>query len=121
MSERDASRRLIYRHTLLVRVAHWVNVLCLAVLLASGLQIFNAHPALYWGNQSDFENPVLSMTAEPGSDDQPVGVTTIFKQRFETTGSLCRWPMVPPCDCGWSVSSATRWPSTSCGSRRWRP
>jgi thiosulfate reductase cytochrome b subunit len=31
---------------------HWINVLCLFILLGSGLQIFNAHPALYWGADS---------------------------------------------------------------------
>jgi len=51
-------RRLIYRHTALVRITHWINVLCLAVLLMSGLQIFNAHPALYWGEASDFDRPM---------------------------------------------------------------
>jgi Ni,Fe-hydrogenase I cytochrome b subunit len=33
---------LIYRHALIVRITHWVNALCLLVLLMSGLQIFNA-------------------------------------------------------------------------------
>jgi len=41
--------RLIYRHTALVRATHWINVVLLTILLMSGLQIFNAHPALYWG------------------------------------------------------------------------
>ena len=49
--------RMIYRHTLLVRFTHWINAICLAVLLMSGLQIFNAHPALYWGNRSEFDKP----------------------------------------------------------------
>jgi thiosulfate reductase cytochrome b subunit len=42
----------IYRHRLPVRIMHWINVLCLFILLGSGLQIFNAHPALYWGADS---------------------------------------------------------------------
>ena len=33
----------------------------LLVLLMSGLQIFNAHPALYWGDRSDRDRPLLSM------------------------------------------------------------
>jgi thiosulfate reductase cytochrome b subunit len=41
-----------YRHSLAVRILHWVNVVALCVLLMSGLQIFNAHPALYWGKSS---------------------------------------------------------------------
>jgi cytochrome b subunit of formate dehydrogenase len=36
--------RVIYRHSLVVRVTHWINALCFALLLMSGLQIFNAHP-----------------------------------------------------------------------------
>ncbi len=43
---------LYYRHTLPVRMMHWINVLALAILLASGLNIFGAHPALYWGKSS---------------------------------------------------------------------
>jgi Ni,Fe-hydrogenase I cytochrome b subunit len=37
-----------------VRITHWVNALVLLVLLMSGLQIFNAYPALYLGQKSDF-------------------------------------------------------------------
>ena len=43
-------REVIYRHGIVVRVTHWINVLCATLLLLSGLQIFNYHPALYWGN-----------------------------------------------------------------------
>ena len=43
---------LYYRHTLAVRIMHWINVIALTVLLMSGLNIFSAHPALYWGKSS---------------------------------------------------------------------
>src|SRR4051794_36597866 len=43
----------IYRHRLPVRIGHWVNAICLPILVMSGLQIFNAHQALYWGERSD--------------------------------------------------------------------
>jgi|GEM_PF-5739262 len=39
-----------YRHSFPVRLSHWINVLCIPILVLSGLQIFNAHPALYWGS-----------------------------------------------------------------------
>ena len=35
-----------------VRLMHWINVVALTMLLMSGLQIFNAHPSLYWGKSS---------------------------------------------------------------------
>ena len=55
-------RRLIYRHPLVIRAAHWINAAVLLVLLMSGLQIFNAHPALYWGSVSTFDTPALAAT-----------------------------------------------------------
>ena len=40
---------IIYRHSIATRILHWVNALCVFIVLMSGLQIFNAHPRLYWG------------------------------------------------------------------------
>jgi thiosulfate reductase cytochrome b subunit len=54
----------------------------------SGMQIFNAHPALYIGQASNFEDPVLSMTARRGADGEPVGETQILGATFNTTGVL---------------------------------
>jgi thiosulfate reductase cytochrome b subunit len=77
-------RVTIRRHGLIVRVTHWVNLLALIFLLMSGLQIFNAHPGLYWGKQSDFAHPLLVMAA---SDQNPQrGVTVIAGHSFDTTG-----------------------------------
>jgi len=81
-------RRRIYRHALPVRIMHWVNVVCLAVLLMSGLQIFNAHPALYWGKASDFDRPLLAMYAVRDGGGRPVGRTTLFGHTADTTGVL---------------------------------
>ena len=55
-----SGRIALYRHPLLVRIAHWINALCLPLLLMSGLQILNAHPALYWGEVSRFSRPLLA-------------------------------------------------------------
>jgi thiosulfate reductase cytochrome b subunit len=81
-------KRVIYRHSLLVRVTHWINALCFVLLLMSGLQIFNAHPALYWGAQSAFDKPLLALGARQESDDSIKGVTTILGKSFATTGIL---------------------------------
>ncbi|MDP2225961.1 MAG: cytochrome b/b6 domain-containing protein [Moraxellaceae bacterium] len=75
------------RHRLPVRLTHWINVLALLVLLGSGLQIFNAHPALYWGHASTFAEPWVAMTAErkgPGL----AGFTQVGALKVETTGVL---------------------------------
>lgn len=80
--------RAVKRHGLATRLWHWLNVICLFVLLTSGLQIFNAHPALYWGNDSNFDDPWLSITAMRTAAGEPVGVTHVGGLQFETTGVL---------------------------------
>jgi len=77
-----------YRHTLLVRAAHWMNAIVLFVMLLSGLQIFNAHPALYWGKSADFDHPILSLTARGDDTQITEGVTQIGSWTFDTTGVL---------------------------------
>jgi len=54
----------------------------------SGLQIFNAHPALYWGNRSDSDKALLAVDSEVTGSGGLVGITTIFGQRFGATGVL---------------------------------
>lgn len=77
---------VIYRHRLPVRIMHWLNAICLFVLLLSGLQIFNAHPALYWGQRSHFDHPLLAMNAQQGPSGAMRGVTSIGSHDFTTTG-----------------------------------
>jgi len=46
----DSPRRLKSpRHRFTTRLWHWVNDVALIILFMSGLNIFNAHPKLYWG------------------------------------------------------------------------
>lgn len=78
---------LVKRHSLLTRLTHWVNVVLICVLLMSGLQIFNAHPALYWGETSTFDDPWVAMTKEE-IGDEPRGITIVGPLRFDTTGVL---------------------------------
>lgn len=81
-------RAYFYRHSVIVRVTHWVNVICMTLLLMSGLQIFNAHPALYFGSISTFDDPVLAMGSVHQADGTQIGVTQIFGKQFNTTGVL---------------------------------
>ena len=81
-------RRWIRRHSPVVRICHWVNLLCLIVLLMSGLQIFNAHPALYWGQATEFDHPWLALGAADSGGGRMDGITRVFGHRFVTTGLL---------------------------------
>jgi thiosulfate reductase cytochrome b subunit len=79
---------IIRRHSIMVRVTHWANAICLLILLMSGLQIFNAHPALYWGQASTFDQPIFALTATNGDQGRTKGVTQLFGHSFDTTGVL---------------------------------
>jgi thiosulfate reductase cytochrome b subunit len=77
----------VRRHSRLVRITHWINAVSLCLLLLSGLQIFNAHPDLYFGQQSHFGHPWLGMGAYQ-SGGALHGVTLIGGHPFDTTGFL---------------------------------
>jgi thiosulfate reductase cytochrome b subunit len=47
------------RHTVLVRVTHWVNALGFFALVVSGVAILIAHPRLYWGETGGVGTPSL--------------------------------------------------------------
>ncbi|MES1954826.1 cytochrome b/b6 domain-containing protein [Salinisphaera hydrothermalis] len=82
------SSTVIRRHSWFTRLWHWINALCLLVLLMSGLQIFNAHPALYWGHASTFNAPFLSIGARRDAAGDPMGYVNIEGLEIPTTGVL---------------------------------
>jgi thiosulfate reductase cytochrome b subunit len=82
------TRITTYRHSVIVRITHWISALCMAMLLMSGLMIFNAHPALYWGNISDFDHPAFSIGAIRAPDGHPQGEMLLLGHRIDTTGVL---------------------------------
>ena len=78
----------VYRHSLPVRLGHWLNTIAVIILIMSGFQIFNAHPALYWGDRSDPDHLLLSIKAMKQGDGHVKGVTTVLGQQLDTTGVL---------------------------------
>ncbi|WP_051953636.1 cytochrome b/b6 domain-containing protein [Methylocapsa aurea] len=81
-------RRLaVYRHARVTRLTHWINFLCVSMLLFSGLQIFNAHPALYWGQfGADSDPSIFELGADESRPGPPAGFARIGSSTFETTG-----------------------------------
>ncbi|PFP18751.1 hypothetical protein COJ96_25905, partial [Bacillus sp. AFS073361] len=65
-----------------------LNVLCMTVLLFSGLQIFNAHPALYWGQYGADSDPSFFSLEAVEQGDITRGVTRVGGLSFDTTGIL---------------------------------
>ncbi|HET9670408.1 MAG TPA: cytochrome b/b6 domain-containing protein [Rhodanobacteraceae bacterium] len=87
----DARRApaLVRRHAAAVRVMHWINVVAIVALFMSGLGIFNAHPALYWGESSYSGRPAwLEIGARDSANGEPIGYTRIGAREFDTSGVL---------------------------------
>jgi len=78
----------VYRHPLAVRLTHWLNAICLLVLLLSGLQILNAHPAFYWGEVARFAHPWIAIESAPDAAGELRGQLKIGGTSFDTTGVL---------------------------------
>ena len=107
-----AARRF-YRHRLPVRLMHWINVLCLSVLLMSGLTIFNAHPALYWGKDSSFDKPWLLIGTAQMPGGGVVGVTRVAGYEFVTHGVLGTSKVGPAGE--WAVRAFPAWATVPSG------
>jgi thiosulfate reductase cytochrome b subunit len=80
----NPERRVVYRHSLVMRATHWIFFLAFLALVGSGLQIFNAAPYLDASDKSEASHRVLQI----GSPAQGVGTVTIFGRTFNTTGWL---------------------------------
>ncbi len=81
-------RQLVPRHSILVRVTHWINVFCFSLLLMTGAQIFNAHPRLYWGQYgADDDHAWLSVDSLQKGGSL-YGVLRLGPLSIETTGLL---------------------------------
>lgn len=91
--------RLIRRQKLATRITHWFWAVCFFFLLMSGLQIFNAHPALYFGDRSGFtyDNAVLvfegfpSWATIPSSQDLATGRVVHFFFAWILVATLVVW------------------------------
>ena len=78
------------RHHWLVRLTHWLNAIAIIVLLMTGLNIFGAHPRLYWGDAGSVdqhERLWLETGASPPWRN-PTGWIEIAGTRFDTTGFI---------------------------------
>jgi thiosulfate reductase cytochrome b subunit len=82
--------RRVLRHSAIVRLTHWINALAIIFLLMTGLNIFGAHPRLYWGHAGSVtqtERQWLRIGVS-GTLAAPQGWLEIGNRRFDTSGLL---------------------------------
>jgi thiosulfate reductase cytochrome b subunit len=62
------------RHTVLVRVTHWLTVLAFCALLLSGLELIVSHPRFYWGESGNVNiHPLFVIPIPASRDTVPTG------------------------------------------------
>ena len=96
MAPGRAMRRVVLRHSLVVRLTHWMNAVAMSLLLVSGVQMFKAFPALYLGD-TGYENSgaVFEMGADTRADGTSAGWLRISSHRWITPGFISGF-MTPP-------------------------
>jgi Ni/Fe-hydrogenase b-type cytochrome subunit len=86
---RRGEKKLVVRHALVTRLTHWMNALCILILLPSGLQIFLAHPALYWGQYgADSDHRAFEIGSDQPDGGAMTGFLRLGSKKFDTTGYL---------------------------------
>lgn len=62
------------RHTLVVRVTHWLTVVCFVALLVTGAEIVISHPRFYWGEVGNvMTRPLFTLPIPASRDTVPTG------------------------------------------------
>jgi thiosulfate reductase cytochrome b subunit len=61
------TRTVRSRHSAVVRVTHWITMLCFLALLVSGVEILISHPRFYWGEAGNVLTPPLFTLPIPAS------------------------------------------------------
>src|SRR5436189_1174745 len=59
MSVPDADVATAPRHSVIVRVTHWISTVSFVALVVSGIGILLSHPRLYWGETGGLGGPSI--------------------------------------------------------------
>jgi thiosulfate reductase cytochrome b subunit len=69
----------VSRHTLLVRVTHWLTVVSFLALLVTGIEIVISHPRFYWGETGNVNMRPLFVIPIPASRESvPTGYNYVM-------------------------------------------
>lgn len=67
-------RATVLRHSLLVRITHWLTFIAFVALLLTGIEILISHPRFYWGETGNVNTPAAFTFHIPSSRDSvPTG------------------------------------------------
>ena len=116
---RVVKQQIDYRHPWPVRVWHWTNAVLVAVLLTTGLLIFDIHPHLYWGEEGHEGVPTfLSLTGANLDRPVPQSQLQIGRWHWDVTGVLGnaiddgfggKYLLVVPAPVDWQFGATRGW------------
>ncbi|HUN86575.1 MAG TPA: cytochrome b/b6 domain-containing protein [Terracidiphilus sp.] len=67
------------RHSALVRVTHWLTVICFLALLITGGEIVISHPRFYWGETGNVNmHPLFTIPIPASRDTVPTGYNYVM-------------------------------------------
>ena len=70
----QVERTTIIRHSLLVRITHWLIFLAFVALLVTGIEILISHPRFYWGEVGNVNtHPIFTFHIPSSRDTVPTG------------------------------------------------
>jgi thiosulfate reductase cytochrome b subunit len=73
-SPAHVEKRLALRHSLLVRLTHWLTFLAFIALLVTGIEILISHPRFYWGETGNVNTkPLFTFHIPSSRDSVPTG------------------------------------------------
>src|ERR1044072_4503011 len=76
------------RHSLLVRITHWIHAAAFIAVVISGVAILMAHPRLYWGETGgDGEAALLNLPLPLNLDQSGWGRSLHFLAAWVTVGN----------------------------------
>jgi thiosulfate reductase cytochrome b subunit len=111
--------RTVLRHRAPLRWMHWINLACMLALLGSGLQVFNAHPALYWGQAADFARPLLKLGDFPAWATIPGYQSLALGRRWHFFFAWL-WVANGVCYLAWSIARRHLQDELAMHGRDWR-
>lgn len=68
------ARAAVLRHSLLVRITHWLTFIAFIALLITGIEILVSHPRFYWGEVGNVNmHPLFTFHIPSSRDSVPTG------------------------------------------------
>jgi len=73
------SKTKILRHSALVRITHWLTVVCFLTLAVTGGEIVISHPRFYWGETGNVNmKPLFAIPIASSRDTVPTGYSYVM-------------------------------------------